>query len=269
MTWISKSLFFFRSIHGHCHSGIAGNVQAGTEHIQHTVNACYQRQPFHGKAYGLEHHGQHNESRTGNAGGTDGSQGTGEDDHHHLVHGQGNAEYVSNEKGADAHVQRRAVHVDGGAQRQDERGDIPLHSQFRLHILHIHRKGAGGRAGGKGNGHGFRHAPEEGERAHVSRYSRKGRIHAYRMDNAAYSHADNDRQKRQEHLGTILYHHRKEEAEHAYRRGFHNHADNLVAYFRRCVEEGNQSFRPFAANGDNAGAYEEGEDNDRKDIGLA
>ena len=89
------------------------------------------------------------------------------------------------------------------------------------------------------------------------------------MDNAAYGHADNDRQKRQEHLGTILYHHRKEEAEHAYRRGFHNHADNLVAYFRRCVEEGNQSFRPFAADGNNAGAYEEGEDNDRKDIGLS
>ena len=102
------------------------------------------------------------------------------------------AEDIRDEKGTNAHVKRCPVHIDGRAQRKDERSDISLDPQLRLDIFHIDRKRTGRRAGGEADRHSFRHAAEECERAHVCRDTGKRRVYADSMDAAADRHTEDD-----------------------------------------------------------------------------
>lgn len=50
-------LFFL--IHNNGHRTVSCDIQAGTEHIENTVNACYKGQTFNWQTNRLQNHGQH------------------------------------------------------------------------------------------------------------------------------------------------------------------------------------------------------------------
>lgn len=107
--------------HGADH--VAGDVEAGAAHVQERVDA-----QDHGvgrrdggalgdlEADGLEHHEEHDGAGARHAGGADGGQGRRDDHGELLVDGQGLADGVADEHGADAQVDGGAVHIDGSAQ---------------------------------------------------------------------------------------------------------------------------------------------------------
>ena len=116
-----------------------------------------------------------------------------------------NTEYIGDEKGTYPHVESGAVHIDGSTERKDERHDVPFYSQLFFRVLHIHRKRARGRTGSERNNHGFCHAAEKPDRAHMPHDRRHRGIHADRVDRAADSHSNNHGEQRQKNLRTILH----------------------------------------------------------------
>ncbi len=260
--------FLFRCVDDDGNGCIACDVEAGAEHVEDSVDAGNECKAFERKSDGLEYHGKHDEACARDAGGADGGKGAGEDDHHHLVKGERYAEYVGDENGADAHIESGAVHIDGRAKGQYEGCDVAVNAEFFLDVLHVDRKRACGRAGGEGDGHRFGHAAEESDRAHVSGDGRHGRVDADGVDGAADQHADDDGEKRQEHFRSVHDDDRKQQAEDADRGGLHDHGDDLVADFSECIKEADQCLGSLAADGNDAGSDEEGEDDDWQDVCL-
>ncbi len=258
--------FFLVAVDEDGYGAVAGDVQAGAEHVEDAVDAGDERQAFDGQSDGLEYHGQHDEAGAGNARGADGGQGAGEDDHHHLSRGEVNAEDVGDEERADAHVERGAVHVDGGAQRQDEAGDFAGDAELFLEVLHVDRQRRGAGAGREGQQHGFRHGGEEFHRGDVSADLRNGRVDGHGMDRAANRQAGDDRHQRQQDFRTVRRHHRNQQREYADRSEIHDHGDDLVTDLRRRVGDANQDLGAFAANLDDADADEQREDDDWQDL---
>ena len=64
---------------------------------------------------------------------------------------------LRNKDGRHGLVQRRAVHVDGGAHWQHEAGDLPVHVTVLQQALHGDRQGGRAADGGGGNGCHFTH----------------------------------------------------------------------------------------------------------------
>ena len=130
-------------------SRIASDIDAGTHHIENPVNTGYQGKALKWQANGLKNHCQHDETGSRDTGRTDGSKGTRKDDHHHLIHGEINAENIGDEKGADTHINGRAIHVDSCSQRKNETGHLTGNPQLLLSVFHVDRKRRRGGAGGK------------------------------------------------------------------------------------------------------------------------
>ena len=121
--------------------GIACDIYGGAAHVEDAVNARDQGYALDRQSDRLENHGEHDHSRAGHTGGTDGSQGSGEHYRQHLRESKADAEAGRDEYGAHALIDRGAVHVDGRAQRKDERRHLSVSSKL-LGALHVHGKGS-------------------------------------------------------------------------------------------------------------------------------
>ena len=132
---------------------VAGDIEAGTTHVEQAIHGHDEADVLHRHADGFEHHGQHNHARAGDAGGADGGQGGGDHHHHHLADAQGHTGAGGQEDCGHALVDGGAVHVDGGAQGQDEGGDVLVGAHLIGALLGDgERRGRGG--GGEGEDHG-------------------------------------------------------------------------------------------------------------------
>ena len=118
------------------HGGIAGDVHRGAHHVQDAVDAGYESHALYRQAHRLQHHGQHDHAGPGHAGGADGGEHGGHHDGQLLADRKVDAEHLGDEDGADALVDGGAVHVDGGAERQHERGDLLRYAHF-LGAFHV------------------------------------------------------------------------------------------------------------------------------------
>ena len=95
----------------------------------------------------------------------------------------------------DALINRRTVHIDGGAQGQDEGGDVVLGSQLMGALLGNRQGGCGGR-GGEGENHSRKSALEELHGAHAHDYLRRQGVDQDGVDNVADVRAENDQEER-------------------------------------------------------------------------
>ena len=130
---------------------VAGDVQAGTAHVEQTVHSHDQANVSHGDADGFQHHGQHDHTGAGSTGSADGGQRSGDHNEDHLAQGQLHTGTGGQEHSGNTLIDGGAVHVDGGAQRQHEGGNIVLSAQS-IGALLGDRQGRGGGGGGEGIG---------------------------------------------------------------------------------------------------------------------
>ena len=148
---LSLGVFLFFLIHDDGDGAVTGDVQAGAEHVEDTVDAGDEGEAFHREVDALQDHREHDEAGTRDTCCADGGQRTGQDDHGHLAVRQVDAEDIRDKEGADAHVESRAIHVDRRAERQDEGGDIARYAELLLAVLHVDRQRCCTRAGREGN----------------------------------------------------------------------------------------------------------------------
>ena len=81
---------------------VANDIQAGTAHVEQTVDAVDEADVGRIDADGIKHHRQHDHARAGGTGGADGGERRGDDDGHHLAHGQVDADALGQEdRGTD------------------------------------------------------------------------------------------------------------------------------------------------------------------------
>ena len=191
---------------------IARDVQAGTAHVEETVDAVDDHDHVDGNVHRLKHHGKHDHARARRTGGADGGKRRGDDDRDHLAKGQRHAAAGGKEDGGDALIDGGAVHVDGGAQRQHEGGNIVLSAQS-IGALLGDRQGRGGGGGGEGEDHRGRGLLEEAEGADARKCLGGEGIAEDRVDDVAEVGAAEHHRKRAEDLralrGDNPGHHRK------------------------------------------------------------
>ena len=86
-----------------------------------------------------------------------------------LADSQVDAEHLSDEDCANTLVDGGTVHIDGGAKRQHEAGDLAANAKL-LRTFHVHRKRTHRRSGGEGKRHGAELAFEERNGTHLRRW---------------------------------------------------------------------------------------------------
>ena len=131
-----------------------------------------------------------------------------------MAQGQVHSVAGGDEHGAHALVDGGAVHVDGGAQGQDEAGDVPPGAQ-PLRALQVQRQGAHGGGRGERHGHGREHPLEEGQRTHAAQGLYRGRVDDDGVEEVPDIGAQQHQAQIAQDLGTIFRHHRQDQAEHA------------------------------------------------------
>lgn len=129
---------------------ITSDVEGGTDHVEQTIQRKQQRQSLDGDPGGQQH-GDHQEARARYTGLTDGPQGGGHYDGGPGTHGEIDLIDLGEEDGDQTVIDGVAAHVDGGTQRQHERGRGIAHLQLFLAGLHVDRQGRHGRGGGEGD----------------------------------------------------------------------------------------------------------------------
>ena len=163
-------------IHGSCHGGVARDVYRGSAHVEYAVDAEDQRDACGRYADGLEDDDQHDDARAGYRGGADRREDCRKDDLQLGRHIKTQAECLGDEHGGNGLVERGAVHVDRGAERQNEGGDLLGHPEIPL--AHLHRDGQGGSAGTRGESQelGRCDPPEEASDLHAGEDFQQKRI---------------------------------------------------------------------------------------------
>ena len=266
---MSLGVFLFFLIHDDGDGAVTGDVQAGAEHVEDTVDAGDEGEALHREVDALQDHREHDEASARDTCCADGGQRTGQDDHGHLAVRQVNAKDIRDEQRADAHVEGRAIHVDRRTERQDEGGDIARYTELLLAVLHVDWQRCCTRAGRKSNQHRLTHAAEELCRRVAAPDLGERRVDRDRVDDAADGDAGDDGDQRQQYGRAVLGDDRQQQGEDADRSEAHDDADDLVGDLCAGVEELDQDIRALAADLEDADADEECEDDDRQDVGLS
>ena len=107
-------------------------------------------------------HAQHPDA--GDAGGADGAEHGDEEDDHLAGDVEFDAGQTGDEKCGGSFVKRRSIHIDRGAERYDEIGDVLLHVEMLLGTAQGHGQRRGARTGGKSGDLRFARAFEEMDR---------------------------------------------------------------------------------------------------------
>src|SRR5699024_3473453 len=139
---------------------ITGDIAHGASHVQQSIDTGHQRHRPHGQTHRGGDHGQHQQPRTRNPGGTDGSQHTDEHNREELARAQTHTGDIGHEHGGRPHIDGGAVHVDGGTQGKAEPVHTLVHAQF-FGGGGGHRQGAVAGGGDTGGEHRALHRSEE------------------------------------------------------------------------------------------------------------
>ena len=121
--------------------GIAGDVDGGPHHVEDPVDAHDEGDGFDGDADGREDHGQGDETDGRDAGGTDGRQRCGGDDGQVSGDAEVDAVGLGREDDRDTLHDGGTIHVDGGTERDGERGNSPVDTDLLFEGLDVERDG--------------------------------------------------------------------------------------------------------------------------------
>ena len=181
---------------------VARDVQAGTTHVEETVDAVDDHDHIDGNVHRLEHHGKHDHARARRTGRADGGKRCGDDDGNHLSDGQRHAAAGGEEDGGNALVDGGTVHVDRRAEGDNERRHIVLCAQLICALLaQGDRSGGGG--GGKCENHRGGSLLEEGDGADARKDLGRERVAENRVDNVSEVGATKHDTKRRQDLGAL------------------------------------------------------------------
>ena len=205
---------------------VARDVDHGAAHVEDAVNASNQGDAFDRQANRSKHHGEHNHASTRNARGANRGKRCGQNDGGHLAQRKVNAEARCNENRANALVNCGAVHVNGGAQRQNEGGHFVLCAHL-LAAFHVDGQRAYARSAGEREDHSGHLALEELQGAHATHGAHGGGVHQEHMNQVAYVCAQKNHGKRAQNLGAVVGDNGNKQTEHANRRKLQNHVHAL------------------------------------------
>ena len=181
---------------------VAGDVQAGTAHIEQTVHTVDDHDHIHGDTHSLQHHSQHDHTCAGDTGSTDGGQSGGDNDGDHLTQSQSHAAAGSQEDGGNALIDGGTVHVDGGTQGQNESSDLIIGTQLTSAILG-NGQGCGGGGGGEGKDHGGESALEELHRAGLGKGLGSHGVHQNCVQSISNVSAQQNQEQRTQNLSAL------------------------------------------------------------------
>lgn len=143
---------------------VAHHVHQGAEAVEQPVYGDDEGHVLGGQADGVQHHDHGDEPCLGDARRAYAGEGGRDADRHDVAEAERDAAGLRDEERGHGLVQRRAVHVDGGADGHDEARDAHVHAVELLEAVHGHgQRGGAGRCPERG-GQRLPHVGQEPER---------------------------------------------------------------------------------------------------------